>query len=152
VKESLVNDGFSITHIAFDSKSKQAGKITQAKRTEKRLVRLFEDNPEDATSIEIYCIEEGIEYLSHWYLLSMYLCKGIYKSSLCAKLSFDFSILDHLKIEKYLEITKKYINWNKEFIFDCGENDIPDNYAICQNPKVIKEIKIISDKNNMEIP
>lgn len=146
IKERLKRDGFPVTHLALGTKTKTQKRITQVKRTEKRYIELFNANPSDASCLELYHVEAGIEYLSSCYLVNMVrlICRLTGRSF--TMLVFDYSILDSISIETYMDITKKYIEWNKEVIFDCGKMDAPINYEINMRPWGFNEFKLISEK------
>lgn len=147
IKETLARDGFKLTHLALSVNRKQSKRITQIKMKEKRYINLFNEDPSDANALELYSIEDDVEYLSSCYLINMVLIKSRYSKKSHAMLVFDYSVLDSINIETYMDITKKYIEWNKEIIFDCGKREAPINYIINERPWGLKEFKLISERN-----
>lgn len=76
-------------------------------------------------SIE-YGVSNNQKYNTLDYIMAIFFYPNANNS--CIILSFDFSLLPKISLQKYLKTTKKYMQYSTEIYFDTSKTDSPIEY------------------------
>lgn len=147
IKSLLISEGLNITNINLYANDNLTHFTPQIFNKDYIRILTFEQKNQYPQSSIIYNICRKINSESLNYSIAIFFAADTSKPQMDKRtmLSFDFSLLGKINMQKFMSITKKHMLWKKEIVFDTKRNDSPINYLFFQNLNVSNDIKIISE-------